>query len=546
MIFLFYVALVFASVATAWHAWQRLRYFLHMFQLEGYKTHEYLPWLKNRRRSVLFTRVHIRAVGLLIVLVAVTRFWSSAAEISATAGLILWTGLFLLATPEHKQREKKPLAYTPRMWRLLSTAVGIALIPLVGGLLASDSITDMSGITSYLTGWLLASIGAPLWTLLAGYLMRPVERSIHEGFKRQARRKLAQRPDLTIIGITGSFGKTSTKHILAEILEQKYQVLATPASYNTPMGICIVVNEQLEDHHQILILEMGARYEGDIRELCELARPEISVVTSVGRAHLETLGSLEDVARVKGEIIRHMQPDGTAVLNADDRRVRSMASQAPGPVWEVSREEKPVEIKGRNLTYSTNGSSFEVEDDTGASAAFSTQLLGQHNMLNILLGTAVARVLGLRLRQIAHAVRRIEPIDHRLQLRHEGDITIIDDAFNANPVGARNAVEILGSFDDGRRIIVTPGMIELGPEQDAENRKLGKHIGRHVDLAVLVGEKQTQPIREGLEDVGYPADQIQTFSSLFEAQEFLEEYLRPGDTVLYENDLPDQYNEPDS
>jgi UDP-N-acetylmuramoyl-tripeptide--D-alanyl-D-alanine ligase len=430
------------------------------------------------------------------------------------------------------------------MLRLLSTAVVVTLIPVVGGLLIFGETDFARGTVSYLSGWFLASMGAPLWTLLAGYLMRPIERSIHEGFKRQARRKLADRPDLTIVGITGSFGKTSTKHILAEILEQKYQVLATPASYNTPMGICIVINEQLEDHHQILVLEMGARYEGDIRELCEIAPPDIAVVTSVGRAHLETLGTLEDVARVKEELIRHMKPGGTAVLNADDRRVRAMASAATNAVWQVSREGKSVEIQGRNLTYTTRGSTFEVEDETGATTVFETQLLGRHNMLNILLATAVGRITGLRLRQIAHAVRRVEPIDHRLQLRREGNITVIDDAFNANPVGARNAVEILGSFDSGRRIIVTPGMIELGDQQAAENRKLGNQIGQHADLAVLVGEAQTRPIRQGLEEVGYPDDQIKTFASLFEAQEFLEGYLQPGDTVLYENDLPDQYNEP--
>ena len=170
-------------------------------------------------------------------------------------------------------------------------------------------------------------------------------------------------------------------------------------------------------------------------------------------------------------------------------------------------------------------------------------MLGKHNILNILLGVAVGLEMGLRLRQIAYAVRRIEPIEHRLQLRKDGPATIIDDAFNSNPVGARNAVEILGHFQTGRRIIVTPGMVELGEKQWEENRLFGEHIAQHVDYAILVGEQQTKPIQAGLEARGFPADRIRIFNSFFDAQDFLRTTVREGDVILYENDLPDQYNE---
>jgi UDP-N-acetylmuramoyl-tripeptide--D-alanyl-D-alanine ligase len=161
---------------------------------------------------------------------------------------------------------------------------------------------------------------------------------------------------------------------------------------------------------------------------------------------------------------------------------------------------------------------------------------------NVLLAVAVGRHMGLRLRQMAHAAERIEPVEHRLQLRERGDITVIDDAFNSNPVGARNAVEILGQMGGGRRVVVTPGMVELGKRQWAENKTFGTHIAEHdIDLAVLIGDDQTEAIREGLSAAAYPTDQVKVFSSLFEAQNFLKQYLRSGDVVLYENDLPDQY-----
>ncbi|MEX1054712.1 MAG: UDP-N-acetylmuramoyl-tripeptide--D-alanyl-D-alanine ligase, partial [Rhodothermales bacterium] len=307
-----------------------------------------------------------------------------------------------------------------------------------------------------------------------------------------------------------------------------------------PMGICLVVNNMLKPEHQVLILEMGIRHRGDMRELCDIARPDLAVVTSVGIAHLETMGSMENIAREKGELLTRMKPGGAAVLNHDDDLVSSMA--APGRVWRVSVQ-GTADITAHGIRYDSEGATFTVRDEAGEERPFKTRLLGEHNIINILLGVAVGRAMGLRLRQIAYAVERLQPIEHRLQLRREGTITVIDDAFNSNPVGARNAVEILGQFNGGRRIIVTPGMVELGERQWEENRRLGEHIARNADLALLVGEKQTRPIQEGLASSGYPESQIKVMPSLFAAQDFLKSYLRPGDVVLYENDLPDQYGE---
>jgi len=239
-----------------------------------------------------------------------------------------------------------------------------------------------------------------------------------------------------------------------------------------------------------------------------------------------------------------MKPGGVAVLNVDNPYVADMAKRAPGKVWRVSAEGNEADVTASDVRYDHEGASFTVRDDTGAEVRFKTKLLGAHNILNILLGVAVGRQMGLRLRQIARAVTRVQPVEHRLQLRRDGPATIIDDAFNSNPVGARNAVESLGRFNSGRRIIVTPGMVELGDRQWEENRIFGEHIARNVDLALLIGEKQTEPIREGLKAQRFPEEQIKVFPSLFKAQSFLKSVVRPGDVILYENDLPDHYNEP--
>jgi UDP-N-acetylmuramoyl-tripeptide--D-alanyl-D-alanine ligase len=220
-----------------------------------------------------------------------------------------------------------------------------------------------------------------------------------------------------------------------------------------------------------------------------------------------------------------------------------MESRAPGPVWRVSVDEaEGADITARDISYGTDGASFTVRDDAGDEAVFQTRLLGRHNVLNIVLAVAVGRAMGLRLRQMAHAVRRVQPVEHRLQLRQEGDVTIIDDAFNSNPIGFRNAVEILARMDGGRRVIVTPGMVELGERQWEENKALGAHIAAHeIDRVVLVGKEQTEALQAGLQEADYPADCIEIADSLFDAQDFLKQYLAAGDVVLYENDLPDQY-----
>lgn len=540
MILTFVLAFI-ATVFAGWRAWRRLRYFVHLFQLEGYKLNQYLHWL-GQHVNHIFRRSHGFGLFLLVAGSLGTAFLSGSWVVSLL--LFLWAVAFASSRLYRSTQQKKPLAYTNRLKRLLATAVVLLLLPVAIGTSLGFQQGNETGFLYFLGGFFIADLGGPLWIVLAALLMKPVENFFQNGFKKQARHHLQNRPDLTVIGITGSYGKTSTKFVLAEILRQRYQVLATPGSYNTPMGICKVVNTMLKPEHQILVLEMGMRYRGDIQELCAIAAPDLALVTSVGVAHLETMGSIENIAQEKGDLLEYMQSGGVSVLNVDDPRVASMNSRAPGRIWRISTASHPdADITARDIKYGPEGTSFIVRDETGEETSFQTQLLGKHNVVNILLGVAVGREMGLRLRQIAHAVARVQPVEHRLQLRKEGPITIIDDAFNSNPVGARNAVEILGQFNTGRRVIVTPGMIELGDLQWDENRALGEHIAKNADLAILIGDQQTKPIQEGLQAQHFPKDQTRVLPSLFDAQSFLKSYLRPGDVVLYENDLPDQYNE---
>ncbi|MEF8817857.1 MAG: UDP-N-acetylmuramoyl-tripeptide--D-alanyl-D-alanine ligase [Salinibacter sp.] len=531
---------VVATSFAGWRAGRRVRFFLHIFQLETYKLDRYGRWLADHA-SLVVRPSH--GVGLAVL--GVGSLATAAVDPAGVAlgALLVWTGAFISSRRYRSDQEKKPFALTARMTRLAIPTGILALLPVAGGGLYGWTLGRPTGVLWYLGGFLVADLGAPLWTGLAAALMHPVETAIQRGFKRRARRRLQAHSDLSVIGITGSYGKTSTKFIVAELLRQKYNVYATPSSYNTPMGLCLAVNEHLTPEHQVLVLEYGIRYPGDMDELCDIAEPDASVVTTVGVAHLETMGTQDRIAAEKGVLVERTASDGPTVLNVDDERVAAMADRAPGPVWRVSTEGHPdADLTATHIRHDTSGTAFDVTDDTGTTVSFETQLLGRHNVLNVLLSVTIGRSMGLRLRQMAHAARRVEPIEHRLQLRERGDVTVIDDAFNSNPVGARNAVEILSEMGDGQRVIVTPGMVELGDRQWSENKKFGAFLAEQgLDLMVLVGPEQTAPIQEGLSGADVPEERVEVVASLTEAREMLERRLGPGDVVLYENDLPDQY-----
>ena len=535
---------VLASAVAGWRAWRRVRHFLHVYQLEGYKPNEFAAWLRTRGAGRILAPSH--AVGL--VLLPVATLGGTAWPVAVC---VVWMVAFASAVHMERARTKKALVFTDRMQRQARVALVLAALPVLAGVWATVALDSVAPL---LAGWLVADAGAPLWVALSGLVAKPVEARVQRGFIAQAKARLEARPDLTVVAITGSYGKTSVKFAVAEVLRQRFNTLATPGSFNTPMGICLVVNNQLRPDHRVLVLEMGARYDHDIRDLTAIAPPDIAIVTAVGPAHLETMGPVENIARVKGDIVAGMAPGGQAVLNADDDRVRAMTERLPpgaGRVWMVSVAGRAdADIVAEDVTYGPDGARFTVRDDTGETAEIQTQLLGEHNVLNVLLAVAVGRAMGLRMRQIAQAVTRIEPVPHRLALRRENGVVVIDDAFNSNPVGARNAVDILGQMavpEGGRRVVLTPGMVEMGERQAELNRAFGRDIAHALtgpnDLAVLVGRTQTAPIREGLAEAGFPEARVRVAASFFEARDGLAGVLRDGDVVLYENDLPDTYSE---
>ena len=544
------------------HSFYRGRYFFQMFQQHGYKTHEFRKWVSSNFNTKIITTEHLllNLIILMVIYFFAERITFVASVIIMAVFTVFWFGSVHIYRPE---KDKKPLVITNRVKRLLITFL-ILIAPIYYFIFSfsfsqelfymNRAIRESAGnfITAdpYFLTFLLALADILVLFLIfpAAWLMKPVENQIQEGFKKQAREKLASMPGLKVIAITGSYGKTSTKFVIDAFLKERYRVCTTPGSFNTPMGICKVINNDLETNHQVLILEMGARYSGNIKELCDIARPDISVITNVGISHLETFGSKEAVANEKATLARELKPGGKLILNGDDPVVLQMGKSRTDIKRIITG--KNGSVRAENIETGPAGTSFTLKwlDEDGneeGSEKITTSLLGIHNVQNILLGAATARELNLRLPTLQIAASQMKPVEHRLELKQRNGITVIDDAFNSNPKGAKNAIEVLASFSSGRKVLITPGMIELGDLEDEENYKFGEHIAGHeIDLAILVGPERTISIKEGIESARKSdKPEIRIADTLFEANEIMSDFVKQGDVVLYENDLPDTYNE---
>ncbi len=494
--------------------------FTHMLQLNSYRPERYKKWCaENDKRLVNIPRLLPFLCVMLLWLYGRVDHWILYA---AAAGVLLLTALLHLP-----KKAKKPLVVTPRVWRLFMTqALLCAAIVCIGVFFGPQRGIALVGVASMVI-W--------LWTGLANSINVPLEKRIAQGYVKDARRILAAMPQLTVVGVTGSYGKTSVKNFLAALLGANYNVLMTPGSYNTTMGVVRTVREMLKPSHQIFIAEMGAKNPGDIREICELVRPQYGVITSIGEQHLETFGTVDNIIATKFELADAIPADGAVFLNWDNAYIRSREVAAPTVTYSTDVQ---ADYRASDITVDSHGCQFTLTAPDGETCRYTTRLLGIHNIQNLAGCMAVAHKLGVSLKEMVYPVRMLKPVEHRLQLLPNG---YIDDAYNSNPAGFRSALDTLACFDC-QRVLVTPGMVELGERQDALNRELGDYAASRCDYAVLVGVKQAPPLKEGLLAGGFDEDRLYVAESLQDGLAWVNNLPQEGQRiVLLENDLPDNF-----
>jgi len=535
--FLKILLLAFALLYTL----HKLQFDLHMFQQNSYRNKRYFRWLKGSHNKF------IKGNDNLMLLATIVLLCSEYVSDQTSVVFIFISLIFIvLAYQGHKllvsvREVKKQLVYTPRVKRLLISSIILSAL-IILGLYQVPTLLMAPGL------YLLTTFSFGI-VMMAKLINTPIENSINQWYYNDAKRILKENPNRIVIGITGSYGKTSTKNVIAQTLSRDFNVLATPASYNTLMGVIRTIREQLKPTHQVFIVEMGARESGDIKEICDLVIPDFGIITSIGPQHLETFKTIENIAKTKGELFEGIRPGGKAFVNLADDLINNLPKRKD--IEYVGFGENTRECMNtsrcylsKNMQISGEGTGFDLNFPTGITLCVNTKLLGAHNVNNVLCALSVANELESDMLRIMSSLSDIQPTEHRLSLKkgRKGQV-IIDDAFNSNPIGSKNALQVLAAMHGRKKFIITPGMVELGDQQDTLNQQFGKYIAESCDYVVLVGEKQTKPIQEGLKVSGFSVNKIHITDTFLNGYEHLETLMQSDDVLLIENDLPDAFNE---
>ena len=500
---------------------------VHILQQNFYNENgRYIKWgIKNYYRV-------FNVLGILLCLISVINLRYKSCYLEWIN--VIYLGLLFNNYMRLKKKKVKiPFKVTNRVKRLFVTLVILYIIPLF--------IWNNDKYIIYFVYNFLILFN--YWIVLIGNILNiPIEKIVFCHYKRMALKKIKKCSNLVVIGITGSYGKTSSKNILYEVLKSKYKVVMTPKNYNTLYGIMMTINNDIEKFDDIFISEMGAFKLGSIKKLCKLVHPKYAIITNIGMAHLETFRTRENIQRGKFELVEALPQNGVAILNMDDGYQVSYHIKNNIQIIGIGINNRMADVRAQEIMVTDNGSRFEVifkEDDK--SYLFQTQLLGRHNIYNILSAIALGRYLGISINELIDSIKRVKPIQHRLSIRRVSDLVIIDDAYNSNPVGAQNALDVLKMFE-GIKIIITPGMIELGQLGEKYNKDLGKYMSKIVDYVILVGRVQTKAIYEGLMESCYNRSRIFVINDVCKAFPIIDK-IKGKKYILLENDLPDIFSE---
>lgn len=381
----------------------------------------------------------------------------------------------------------------------------------------------------------------PIWLLLASFGILPLERFLKHRIIAQAKQKVAQFPNLIVIGITGSYGKTSVKEMLKAMLETSCTVIATPGTHNTPLGISEFILQHLTAHTEIMIVEMGAYLPGDITQLCEIVKPHIAVLTWITVQHLERFKSLERIIQTKFEITKKLTSSDFFFTDGENTAVQEgVQKYTPHTSFHIQKI-WPLKVK-------------YLPDFTGISFVFEweeyrTKLLGKHSAKNIVLALSVAKqTMMLKNASSTHnlkeVVEKLPFVPHRLEVvrTSKTGIIVIDDSFNGNKEGVMSTIDLLRYTPfQWRKVYFTPWLVELGKKSDEVHLEIGKSLAGAVEVVLLVKNEATLKIKEGLLKAGFDEKHIQFFSTALEAHKALSSILQKGDVVVFQNDLTDNY-----
>jgi len=337
------------------------------------------------------------------------------------------------------------------------------------------------------------------------------------------------------------------KYFLNTLLNTKYNALMTPESFNTPMDVTITVRGALRSTHEVFICEMGAKFRGEIKELCNIVNPTDGILTAIGPAHLDTQKTIENIIKTKFELAAAVKNKGMLFLNGDNEIIMKNLPDQKYQTYGLNPDNDyyayDISTTRSGTTFSVSYKSCKENGEQKKIENLNTQLIGYHNVLNLVGAIAFSLYMDVGYEEIRHALKKINSPPHRLQLikNNDNNTIIIDDAYNSNPSGSKAALDALALFD-GYKVLITPGMVELGSEQENLNHRFGVQAAAVCDYVILVGEKQTKPIFNGLISADFDQSKIFIANHVKDAINFAYGIQTEKQKILLlENDLPDNY-----
>jgi UDP-N-acetylmuramoyl-tripeptide--D-alanyl-D-alanine ligase len=513
------------TAAYTYIVWRRLLAYLRYFQQEGYEHLRFLRWVSVRSLTdpAFWVAIVSAFLFLLDPLLAVVLF---------TAGCVVLG----LVQPDPRHSGKIPLRLTWRARRVLTIAMVLAVS---GFVLVTRLYIDLE-VRAPLVAAAIMLVLLPLMPILANLVLMPYEGQVQRGYYAAAVAQLA-RVHPFVIGITGSYGKSSSKAMLAHILQFHAPTLAAAGSINTVMGVTRHIREDLVVGHRFMAVEMGAYAVGSIKRLCALTPPSAGLITAVGDMHLERFGSTEAIMQAKSELAQAVPVGGILVVNADSPNALRIARRSTGHrvLLYGERHADPLDTRVEQIRFTKLGTHFVLRTAARSYACF-TPLLGRPIILNLAGAFTLATAVGVDPDVAVASFRTLKPVANRLEVVEDAGITWIRDAYNSNQFGFRAAVEVAADLPAARRFLVTPGVIELGAEQHNVNKALAREAASVCDVTVVVAETNRPAFVEGHREAGFE-ERLIAVANRAEAFRWLHEHLRDGDVVILENDLPDLY-----
>ncbi len=489
-----------------------LKYNLHIFQQNYYMADTQLKWLsKNIVKFLIILLINIVCIYLIDISLILV-------------GILTLINIYISI----ERNVIKKLVFTSRIKRIYVSNYLIIII--LNFIFKDKSLNILLIINSIST----------IYMIVLNYINLPINKIIDLYYINDAKKILKKMPNLKIIAITGSYGKTSTKNYLGQLLSAKYNTLITPGNFNTRLGITRTIREHLKPTDEIFVCEIGIDRVGQIEKTIKLINPDYCVITAIGPQHLETFKTQENITKSKMKLTECLKEEGISFLNLDNEYINTYPINKKQTIGYGLNNNINNKLKISKIKYTPKGLNFTLNKDK-IDYEVNSNLLGEHNLINLYGAITVADYFNVPIKNIINEIKKIQNAPHRLNLIPGDSISIIDDSYNSNPIGANNALKVLKEFD-GLRILITPGMVELGSKQEEHNYDFGLLATKCADYIYLVNEKQTTSIHKAVLDTKFNKERLKVFKTFNEAIDAARNIKTTKHKyILIENDLPDSY-----